>query len=327
MTDFVFANFYNTTLASPLSSGGTSMTVASSSGLPTLSAGQVLALILLDAATRTVHEVVYVTAISGANLTITRGEEGTAAVSWTTGDYVYQDVTQATVAAANGNPTNVFDVANATAATNAVSFTQGLAFYSNQVAFTSSTTWTVPALITRIKIRCWGGGGGGGGSGGVYGGAGGAGGNYSESVITGLTPGATLTITIGAAGTAGSGATAGNGGAGGTSSVANGASTLVLANGGGGGTGGANGPPWGGGLPGAAGTGTIQGTGAHGAGGGDSSYTNPMGGGAAMGGGGGGGPNAGASTPGFPGGGGAGALGGAAGAGAAGAAGYIVIDY
>ena len=67
-------------------------------------------------------------------------------------------------------------------------------------------------------------------------------------------------------------------------------------------------------------------TGAHGAGGGDSSYTNPMGGGAAMGGGGGGGPNAGASTPGFPGGG-AGALGGASGAGAAGAAGYIVIDY
>ncbi len=105
-------------------------------------------------------------------------------------------------------------------------------------------TYTVPAGITKLRIRIIGasGGGGGGGSGisqgcifypGEAGDAGAAGG-YAD-VIVAVTPGAAHTITLGAAGGAGAAGTAG--GAGGTTSVG----ALVSATGGGGGKAGGNG--------------------------------------------------------------------------------------
>jgi hypothetical protein len=106
----------------------------------------------------------------------------------------------------------------------------------------SSTTFIVPAKVTSMEIECWGGGGGGGaGNGSTLGGSGGGGGAYALGYFS-VTPGATLTITIGAGG-AGS-AAAGNAGLlGGTTSVAeSGVGTLITAAGGGGGpTAGGNG--------------------------------------------------------------------------------------
>jgi len=68
--------------------------------------------------------------------------------------------------------------------------------------FTSSGTFTVPANVTEVVVEVWGGGGGGGGphtaSGGGAGG-GGAGG-YAMKRITGLTPGATIAVTVGTGG-------------------------------------------------------------------------------------------------------------------------------
>jgi hypothetical protein len=104
--------------------------------------------------------------------------------------------------------------------------------------FTSNGTFTIPSGITALKLTVVGGGG---GSGGTQNAAytnsgGGGGGGAAIKYLTGLTPGGTLSVTIGSAGSAGS--TASNGGTGGTSSVASGTQsiTTVSATGGGGST-------------------------------------------------------------------------------------------
>ncbi len=64
--------------------------------------------------------------------------------------------------------------------------------------FTTSTSWTAPAGVTRVFVRALGGGGGGGknSSGPMYGGGGGG---YAESVVT-VVPGTSYTITVGGGG-------------------------------------------------------------------------------------------------------------------------------
>jgi hypothetical protein len=101
--------------------------------------------------------------------------------------------------------------------------------------FTASGTFIVPAGVTSAEVIVIGGGGGGGASangsgGGTVGniGAGGGAGGYALRRTTGLTPGASVTVTVGAAGTA---PAAASGGAGGSSSFG----AFVSATGGGGG--------------------------------------------------------------------------------------------
>ena len=74
MTTFVFANNVNTTLSAPISATATSITLTRSANLPTsIPSGDYFALTLNDAATRSVFEIVYATAISGSTLTVVRG--------------------------------------------------------------------------------------------------------------------------------------------------------------------------------------------------------------------------------------------------------------
>ncbi len=90
MTTFVYANNINTTLATAISSTATSITLVSSANLPaSIPAGSVLAITLNDAATRQVFEIMYATAVSGSTLTVERAQEGTTALSWLVGDYIY----------------------------------------------------------------------------------------------------------------------------------------------------------------------------------------------------------------------------------------------
>jgi len=101
--------------------------------------------------------------------------------------------------------------------------------------FTAGGTFTVPAGVKKVWVEVQGGGGGGGagGNGGPTGGGGGAGG-YAAELVTGLTPGGTVAVTIGAGGAGGtcSGACVpGVGETGGTSSFG----SYVSATGGGGG--------------------------------------------------------------------------------------------
>ena len=102
-----------------------------------------------------------------------------------------------------------------------------------QQLFTSSQSFVVPGGVTQISAAAIGGGGGGsggdGGRGETNNGGGGGGLAYGTFAVT---PGETLTITVGAGGTSASG---GSGGAGGATSIARGATVLLSGGGGAGG--------------------------------------------------------------------------------------------
>ena len=105
---FVFSNNINTTLAVAVNSTATAIQLSSSANLPTLGTGQIMPITLNDAATGLIYEIMYCTAISGSNLTVSRGEEGTSAQSWNVGDIVFSGPTAGSVAAVDGNPNQSF---------------------------------------------------------------------------------------------------------------------------------------------------------------------------------------------------------------------------
>lgn len=100
MTSFLFSNFYQTTLSAPAATGATTLSVASTMDAPaSIPVGQEWALVLQSASTPSVREVVYVTAITGSSFTVTRGQEGTSALAWNTGDNLYASNTAGQMAA------------------------------------------------------------------------------------------------------------------------------------------------------------------------------------------------------------------------------------
>lgn len=112
---------------------------------------------------------------------------------------------------------------------------------------TSSTTWTIPAGVTKLKMTVVGGGGHGGGGNKSFYYGGGGGGGAAIKYLTGITPGNTLAVTIGSGG-------------GGTSSVASGTETISTVSA----TGGGNGANPAGGAGGSGSGGTINCTGSAG---------------------------------------------------------------
>ncbi|HRS53676.1 MAG TPA: hypothetical protein P5250_03095 [Bacteroidales bacterium] len=111
---------------------------------------------------------------------------------------------------------------------------------SDGITFSSvgTRTFVVPQCASYICIEAWGGGGGGGGGGSSGGGGGGGGGGgYAQQCYT-VTPGISLTITVGGGGNGGSGGSSGSNG--GTTSVT-GTGISLVANGGNGGGVGPNG--------------------------------------------------------------------------------------
>ena len=91
---FVFGNNIDTQLTSGITNVATTIPVASVANFPTILAGQYLALTLIHPATLGLYEIVYVTAISGLNLTVLREQEGSTAVTWAAGDTIFSDITQ-----------------------------------------------------------------------------------------------------------------------------------------------------------------------------------------------------------------------------------------
>jgi hypothetical protein len=83
--------------------------------------------------------------------------------------------------------------------------TQAQTGYTRMLTFTASTSWTVPIGITKVKVTVVGGGGNGGGASTVQdgnyvaevGAGGGGGGGTAIKIITGLTPGQIIPVTIG----------------------------------------------------------------------------------------------------------------------------------
>ena len=88
MSSILFANNAKTTLASPIDSAATSVTVASGDGalFPNPTGGNLFIATFVDAATGLVNEIVHVTARSGDVMTIVRAQEGTTARDWLAGD-------------------------------------------------------------------------------------------------------------------------------------------------------------------------------------------------------------------------------------------------
>lgn len=182
MTAFIFVNDINTQLAGSISSSATSITLASSQNLPSsIPAGQNLVITLRDAATRQNTEIVYATAITGTTLTVVRGQEGTTAQSWATGDYAYSGVTA-------GQMTGT-----------------SLGRLISVRTFTSSTTFNPSIGTNAIKVTLCGPGGGSGGvpasgSGLAACGVSGGGGGWSIGMFTSGFSGAAIVIGAGGAG-------------------------------------------------------------------------------------------------------------------------------
>ena len=181
---------------------------------------------------------------------------------------------------------------------------------SAATVFASSGTFTIPAGITKVKMTVVGGGGTGSSAVGSQGGVGGSGGGAAIKWLSGLTPGNTLTVTVG--------------GAAGTSSVASGTQTIttVSATGGDGnyqpGGLGSNGDLNIRGNPGGMGSYASSSTSGYGGGGGSSIL------------GGGGAPGTGGAGNGQPGGaygGGGGGGGQSSGSGGTGASGVVLFEY
>lgn len=132
----------------------------------------------------------------------------------------------------------------------------------NKQIFTASGTFTIPTGVTAVKVTVCGGGGAGGGASATQDGGGGGSGSTGIKWLTGLTPGNTLSVTIGGGGTGASAAAGGNGTG---STIASGTQTItsIVTNGGTGGPIATSGNGATGGDGGAAGTGgdmNLQGT-------------------------------------------------------------------
>lgn len=232
----------------------------------------------------------------------------------------------------NGIADPLSDETDVATKTNATYDASGEYYYNPPAAtsqtYNSSGTFPVPVGNASISLKIWGAGGGGGSaSAASYSGGGGGGGGYTEASVS-VTPGETLTVTVGSGGAGGIGASGcptPSGTAGSASSVAGGYGTKSAA----GGAGGVGGGCGSGGAGGAGGAGdTATGAGGATAGGGTTGGTGGTAGGTGGGTGGAGGDSGNGSPGNAPGGGGGGA-GYATGTqnGGAGGNGRVVIDY
>ena len=101
MTAYLFSNDASSTLAAPISTTATSLTLASGTGalFSSPSAGQQFTLTMNDAATGLLTEIMLCTARSGDTLTVERAQEGTVALNWLAGDLAANLCTAGTMAA------------------------------------------------------------------------------------------------------------------------------------------------------------------------------------------------------------------------------------
>jgi hypothetical protein len=160
MTIFTFANNVNTTLAGAISASSTSITLASNIGLPlSIPLGQSLAITLNDAATRQNFEIVYATAVTGSTLTVVRAQEGTAALSWLVGDFVYSAPTAGQMAnegqiganntwTGNNTFTQPLAVGNSTSSGQAITQGQANSTFA-QLSGSSSQVFNVATAVTN----------------------------------------------------------------------------------------------------------------------------------------------------------------------------------
>jgi hypothetical protein len=166
---FIFANNASTSLAAPISSVATSLTVQSGTGaeFPSPGANQQFSATLNDAATGLLYEIVYCTARTGDSFTtIARGQEGTTALSWLTGDLIANVPTagqmQAFVQSVTANPSRIVSANGAFTMTVADAFghiglqrTSGVAPSSTTLPSnaTAGQTYTIEDLVGNFQAN------------------------------------------------------------------------------------------------------------------------------------------------------------------------------
>ncbi|MHB8372204.1 MAG: hypothetical protein ACYDBI_05795 [Thermoplasmataceae archaeon] len=157
---YVFANNVTTTIATALTSTGTSVTLSSSANLPTLAAGDILPVTLAPVTAGTQSpEIVYATAISGATLTIERGQEGTTGQAWAVGSLAYSTNTAGTTGSQGGDSSISFAADNLTVAGtldvsgNATITALNVAVDSGTAnAYVLTTTPALPTLSSTVGV-------------------------------------------------------------------------------------------------------------------------------------------------------------------------------
>ena len=184
--------------AATLSIDGLTATSITKNGSVALSAGDIqsgkMMLVEYDGTTfQLVNNIVYGGSITNGNivsLTSPLGvaNGGTGASTLTSNNVILGNGVAAVQFVAPGSSGNVL-ASNGTTWSSTTIQTG----FSNVQVFTSSGTFTVPAGITRAKVTVVGGGGS--GASGV--GGGGGGGGTAIEIVTGLTPGGTVTVTVG----------------------------------------------------------------------------------------------------------------------------------
>src|SRR5271167_1394027 len=97
----IAANNAKSTLAASINNTTTTITLAAGTGskFPSPTGGEYFTLSLNDALTGALYEICYCTARSGDTLTVSRGQEGTAAQFWIAGDKCFNGVTAGTIEA------------------------------------------------------------------------------------------------------------------------------------------------------------------------------------------------------------------------------------
>jgi len=125
------------------------LTLSSAAHLPSsIPAGQVLVITLNDIATEQNFEVIYATSVSGATLSgLLRGQEGTAALAWSTGDFAYSAPTA-------GQQASFGQLAENNAWSGNQAFTgtvtaQSTVSVTGQISSSNTNTWTGANTFTQ----------------------------------------------------------------------------------------------------------------------------------------------------------------------------------
>lgn len=195
-----------------------------------------------------------ITSLTGLTTALSVAQGGTGQTTFTDGQLLIGNTTENSLSKATLTAGTGIIVSNAAgaitiSATDEVFIPSNFKSVQNTQLFYYTSTFTVPSGVYKITIEAVGGSGGGGGGGGksstsTYSGGGGGGGGGAEytGIILDVTPGTTISYTIGAEGTGGAAGTStaygGSGGKGGNTTVSYKSLTILTAHGGEGGSGG-----------------------------------------------------------------------------------------